>query len=158
MRFSTTTILFAIAISGGAAFAPSSLSKTKTTKIYSSVEVLVESESAPVEIVVADEQKQKEDFVGPVTAELINSRLEEELGKMRLKDQTSKQLTKEVRISYILYVISFYICYYHIHILICFVYIRMQFNNSIRLSLMMVFCCCMSYICHNIQYSYCNNC
>lgn len=158
MRFSTTTILFAIAISGGAAFAPSSLSNTKTTKIYSSVEVLVESESAPVEIVVADEQKQKEDFVGPVTAELINSRLEEELEKMRLKDQTSKQLTKEVRISYILYVISFYICYYHIHILICFVYIRMQFNNSIHLSLMMVFCCCMSYICHNIQYSYCNNC
>lgn len=158
MRFSTTTILFAIAISGGAAFAPSSLSNTKTTKIYSSVEVLVESESAPVEIVVADEQKQKEDFVGPVTAELINSRLEEELEKMRLKDQTSKQLTKEVRISYILYVISFYICYYHIHILICFVYIRMQFNNSIHLSLIMVFCCCMSYLCHNVQYSYCNNC
>jgi len=95
MRFSTITILFAIAISGGAAFAPSSLSNTKTTKIYSSVEVLVESESAPVEIVVAAEQKQKEDFVGPVTAELINSRLEEELEKMRLKDQTSKQLTKE---------------------------------------------------------------
>ncbi|MGK3758518.1 MAG: hypothetical protein ACI8RD_010833 [Bacillariaceae sp.] len=104
MRYTTTTTLFAIAISGGAAFAPSSLSTTKTaTKIYSSVEVLVESESAPVEIVVADEQEQKEDYVGPVTAELINSRLEEELEKMRLKDQTSKQLTKEVRIYYYIY-------------------------------------------------------
>jgi hypothetical protein len=111
MRYTTTTTLFAIAISSGAAFAPSSFSNTKTTKIYSSVEVLVESESAPVEIIVADEQKQKEDYVGPVTAELINSRLEEELEKMRLKDQTSKQLIKEVRISYIFYVISFYICY-----------------------------------------------
>ena len=41
-------------------------------------------------------QANKEDYKGPVTAECINSQLEKQLAKLRLKDQTSKQLEKEV--------------------------------------------------------------
>jgi len=99
MKFTTTATLFAIAVSGGAAFAPSSSFHKQTTKIHSSVEVLVEApagESAPVEIV--EVEADKEDYEGPITAELINSRLEKQLAKLRLKDQTSKQLEKEVRV------------------------------------------------------------
>jgi len=97
MKFSTSASLFAIAVSGGAAFAPSnSVSRhltttTTTTKLQSSVEVLVEEaseESPQVEVV-------KEEYKGPVTAEYINSQLEKQLAKLRLKDQTSKQLEKE---------------------------------------------------------------
>jgi len=75
---------------------PSSSFHKQTTKIHSSVEVLVEApagESAPVEIV--EVEADKEDYEGPITAELINSRLEKQLAKLRLKDQTSKQLEKE---------------------------------------------------------------
>jgi len=113
MKFTATATLLAIAVSGGAAFAPSSLSFQKqasTTKIHSSVEVLVEApagESAPVEIVEVEV-----DTEGPVTAELINSRLETQLAKLRLKDQTSKQLEKEVRASSI----DIYIYIYHFRI------------------------------------------
>ena len=49
-------------------------------------------ESEQEETVVAN----KEDYKGPITAEYINSRLEKQLAKMRLKDQKSKQLEKEV--------------------------------------------------------------
>lgn len=45
---------------------------------------------------VAEVQASKEDYKGPVTAECINSQLEKQLAKLRLKDQTSKQLEKEV--------------------------------------------------------------
>mmetsp|Transcript_20960 Transcript_20960/g.44231 ORF Transcript_20960/g.44231 Transcript_20960/m.44231 type:complete len:366 (+) Transcript_20960:237-1334(+) len=97
MQFSTTATLFAIAASGVSAFAPSSFrQQPMTTKIYNSVEVLVEApaeEVAQVEVVKVEAEK--EDYKGPLTAELINSRLEEQLAKMRLKDQTSKQLEKE---------------------------------------------------------------
>ena len=76
----------------------SSVRQQTTTQIQSSVEVVVETttgESAQVEIV--EVEADKEDYEGPVTAELINSRLEKQLAKLRLKDQTSKQLEKEVR-------------------------------------------------------------
>ena len=97
MKFSTTAALFAIAVSGGAAFAPSPsfgrISTTqKTTKLQETVEVTVE---APSEEAV-EVQANKEDYKGPVTAEYINSQLEKQLAKLRLKDQTSKQLEKEV--------------------------------------------------------------
>ena len=99
MRFTTSAVFFAAAVSVGTAFtfAPSPLTKTltKTTQLCSSVEVLVENpseESEQEETVVAN----KEDYKGPITAEYINSRLEKQLAKMRLKDQKSKQLEKEV--------------------------------------------------------------
>lgn len=97
MKFSTSATLFAIAVSGGAAFAPSSsigrISTTKkTTKLHETVEVTVEAPSEEVAAVQAN----KEDYKGPVTAEYINSQLEKQLAKLRLKDQTSKQLEKEV--------------------------------------------------------------
>ena len=102
MRFATKCKLLVIGLTGVEAFVAPSPPSLKThldhwsTQIYSSAEVLVElqSESAPTEIIAV--QDEKEDQVGPVTAELINSRLEKQLAKMRLKDQTSKQLTKEV--------------------------------------------------------------
>jgi len=97
MKFTTSATLFAIAISGGSAFAPSSsVRQTSITKIHSSVEVVVEvpaGESSQVE--VPEVEADKEDYEGPVTAEYINSRLEKQLAKLRLKDQTSKQLEKE---------------------------------------------------------------
>ena len=104
MKFSTSATLFAIAVSGGAAFAPSNFASrqsttTTTTKLHETVEVLVEApseESPQVEVVKIDADK--EDYEGPVTAEYINSRLEEQLAKLRLNDQTSKQLEKEVRL------------------------------------------------------------
>mmetsp|Transcript_3014 Transcript_3014/g.8205 ORF Transcript_3014/g.8205 Transcript_3014/m.8205 type:complete len:375 (-) Transcript_3014:1958-3082(-) len=105
MKFSTSAALFAIAVSGGAAFAPSNFvarhsttttTTTSTTKLRDSVEVLVEAaseESPQVEVVKVDGDK--EDYEGPVTAEYINSRLEQQLAKLRLKDQTSKELEEE---------------------------------------------------------------
>ena len=103
MKFSTSATLFAIAISGGAAFAPSQPSfrrpaTTSTTAIHSSVEVVVEapSEETP-QVEVVKVEADKEAYKGPITAEYINSRLEAQLAKLRLKDQTSKQLEKEVR-------------------------------------------------------------
>jgi hypothetical protein len=104
MKFSTTATLFAIAVSGGAAFAPSpsfrrqATTSSTSTIIHSSVEVIVEApseESPQVEVVKVEADK--EDYKGPITAEYINSRLEAQLAKLRLKDQTSKQLEKEVR-------------------------------------------------------------
>jgi hypothetical protein len=105
MKFSTSATLFAIAVSGGAAFAPSQPSfrrpattSTTSTAIHSSVEVVVEApseESPQVEVVKVEADK--EAYKGPITAEYINSRLEAQLAKLRLKDQTSKQLEKEVR-------------------------------------------------------------
>jgi len=101
MKFSTSATLFAIAISGGAAFAPSQPSfrrpaTTSTTAIHSSVEVVVEapSEETP-QVEVVKVEADKEAYKGPITAEYINSRLEAQLAKLRLKDQTSKQLEKE---------------------------------------------------------------
>lgn len=126
MYFISIATSFAIAVDMGAAFAPSSSFQnhhhrveitTRTMKIHSSVEVLVEGpiESA-LEIVAVEEEK--EEYVGPLTAELINSRLEQQLEKMRLKDQTSKQLTKEVRFTIFLFIIS--VCMHHVEIqLVC---------------------------------------
>ncbi len=98
MKFSISATFFAIAVSGGAAFAPSPylgrISTTqKITKLQETVEVTVEAPSIEVVVVQAD----KEDYKGPVTAEYINSQLEKQLAKLRIKDQTSKQLEKEVR-------------------------------------------------------------
>jgi len=103
MHFISIATSFAVMVDMGASFTPSSSFQnphhrveitTRTMKIHSSVEVLVEGpiESA-LEIVAVEEET--EEYVGPLTAELINSRLEQQLEKMRLKDQTSKQLTKE---------------------------------------------------------------
>ena len=99
MKFSTSATLFAIAITGGAAFAPPSPSfgrtATASTKVQETVQVSVEAESPQIEIV--EVEADKEDYEGPVTAEYINAQLEKQLAKLRLKDQTSKQLEKEVR-------------------------------------------------------------
>ena len=55
-------------------------------------EVLVEQEIPQVEVVAVQEEAEEVE----ITAETINQKTEQELEKMRLKDQTSKQLTKEV--------------------------------------------------------------
>ena len=92
MKFCISAILFVVAVSGAAAFAPSTSSVVRSTKLHQgSVEVTVEAEAPQVEV-----QADKEDYKGPVTAEYINAQLEKQLAKLRLKDQTSKQLTKEV--------------------------------------------------------------
>lgn len=109
---SIATTLFLTGILKGDAFSPSSVTLScrnhqhlggydkPTTAIYSAVEVLVEgpSESTPVEIVAVEEEvteNEKEDAAGPVSAELINSRLEKQRAKMRLKDEKSLELSKE---------------------------------------------------------------
>jgi hypothetical protein len=100
MKFSTSATLFALAVSGGAAFAPSSsVQRADTTKLQqSSAQILVEvpTEDFP-QVEIVQVEADKEDYEGPITAEYINSQLEKQLAKMRLKDQTSKQLEKEVR-------------------------------------------------------------
>ncbi len=90
MKFSTSATLFAIAVSGATAFSSSTAGR-RATRLQESVQVTVQS--SPIEIV----EVQEEDNVGPVTAEYINAQLEKQLAKLRLKDQTSKQLEKEVR-------------------------------------------------------------
>lgn len=112
---SIATTLFLTGILKGDAFSPSSVTLScrnhqhlggydkPTTAIYSAVEVLVEgpSESTPVEIVAVEEEvteNEKEDAAGPVSAELIISRLEKQRAKMRLKDEKSLELSKEVRL------------------------------------------------------------
>lgn len=100
MKFTTSATLFAIAVSGGSAFAPSHdfriQTATTTTKLRSSVEVVVEApEEESPQVEVAKLEANKEKYAGPITAEYINSRLEKQLAKLRLKDQTSKQLEKE---------------------------------------------------------------
>lgn len=95
MKFSTSAILLSLAASRADAFAPSR-SARMSTHVHGSVEVMVEAESAPIEVV--EVEGEKEDYKGPVTAEYINGQLEKQLAKLRLKDQTSKQLEKEVSV------------------------------------------------------------
>ena len=58
-------------------------------------EVLVEAPSEGEE--EEEDEVQMEQLEGPLSGEEINARLERQLEKMRLKDQRSKQLSKEVR-------------------------------------------------------------
>mmetsp|Transcript_48519 Transcript_48519/g.52411 ORF Transcript_48519/g.52411 Transcript_48519/m.52411 type:complete len:373 (-) Transcript_48519:436-1554(-) len=104
MHFISIATSFAIMVDMGASFTPSSsfqnyhhhaVITTRTTKIHSSVEVLVEEGQIKSDLEIVAVEEEKEEYVGPLTAELINSRLEQQLEKMRLKDQQSKQLTKE---------------------------------------------------------------
>jgi hypothetical protein len=72
------------------------------TSLYSTTEeqqVLVEeqlSAKTVVEIISVLPEEEEEASAVEVTAPAINARLEQQLDNMRLKDQTSKQLTKEV--------------------------------------------------------------
>jgi tRNA(Phe) wybutosine-synthesizing methylase Tyw3 len=104
MKFSLAAIILVSTASTVASFASRPLSSTHQrvnlslspplTTLCSTMEdqeVLVEQEALQVEIVSVEEEQQAE-----VTAETLNQRLEQQLEKMRLKDQTSKQLTKEV--------------------------------------------------------------
>jgi hypothetical protein len=112
MRFTLAATLLVTAASTGAAFTPSLGSTSArwpsqrvgnrcstTVVVQSTVEVLVEglSEKVPIEIVMHQEQ---DELVGSLTEQLFNARLERQLEKLRLKDQTSKQLTKEVGSTY----------------------------------------------------------
>jgi hypothetical protein len=102
MRFSLAVTLIAASVSAGAAFAPAAskwgVSKTTLLSTLESVEVAaVQSVAAPVEI-EADvrEVTQAPSGIVPLTADEINARLNAQLEKLSAKDQTSKQLSKEV--------------------------------------------------------------
>ncbi|KAL3907970.1 MAG: hypothetical protein SGILL_008660 [Bacillariaceae sp.] len=113
MRFSLAVVVLASTVSIGAPFATQPASSTRwstlsspstattaDTALYSTMEeqeVLVEaaSEQTQVQIVAVAEEEEQVEELKEVTAESINERLEQQLQKMRLKDQTSKQLTKE---------------------------------------------------------------
>lgn len=71
-----------------------------TTQIFSSIDeqLLISEPLEKVEelkTIEDEDEESKQDTEGPITAKIINSRLEKQLSKMRLKDQTSKQLAKE---------------------------------------------------------------
>ena len=74
---------------------------TQNPAVSSSSSLSVQSEvlvEAPSEGEEQEEEVQIEQLEGPLSGEEINARLERQLEKMRLKDQTSKQLLKEVRV------------------------------------------------------------
>lgn len=106
MRLSLAAALLVTVTSTGEAFTLASRSSSgrcqtqrveepSTTTLKSTAEILVEDLSenvVPVEIVTP----QEDELEGSLTDQLFNARLERQLEKLRLKDQTSKQLTKEV--------------------------------------------------------------
>jgi Fe2+ transport system protein B len=83
----------------------SSLSKKKNSiALYSAVEeeLLIDApqqqQQQQIEIVtsVEDKEEEEEEELLEITSEAVQSRVEKQLEKMRLKDQKSRQLTKEV--------------------------------------------------------------
>lgn len=72
------------------------LSSSSALFVQSEVLVEVSSGNEEEEDGGAEEVEQFEQLEGPLSGEEINARLEQQLEKMRLKDQTSKQLSKEV--------------------------------------------------------------
>jgi hypothetical protein len=86
---------------------PSSMSKKNNNLItlYSAVEeeLLIDApqqqqQQQQIEIVtsVEDKEEEEEEVLLEITSEAVQSRMEKQLEKMRLKDQKSRQLTKEV--------------------------------------------------------------
>jgi hypothetical protein len=102
MRFSLAVTLIAASVSAGSAFAPASKwGVAQKTVLYSTVEAstpvsvqVAVDVVAPVEI-EADVREISNEIV-PLTADEINARLNAQLEKLSAKDQTSKQLSKEV--------------------------------------------------------------
>ncbi|KAG7349202.1 pseudouridine synthase [Nitzschia inconspicua] len=114
MRFALATVVLASAVSEGSSFASRSQVTTKTfgrhslqhtagpsighKGIYSTMEeqeLLVEAGSPMVGVEIVSVQEDEDEELVEVSAQAINARLERQLEKMRLKDQTSKQLSKE---------------------------------------------------------------
>jgi hypothetical protein len=104
MRLSLAVTVIAASVSAGAAFVPSASKwgvSSKTAVFSTMEEPVVDAVAAPVEI-EADvfELPQTDGVVSgeilPPTADEINARLNAQLEKLREKDRTSKQLSKEV--------------------------------------------------------------
>lgn len=125
MRFAFAIFILASAASQGSSFAPTPAatqtpisssrqtnaaattfisSRTSQPALYSTLEeqevLLEQQQPMGVQVVSVQEEaaEEEEQKVVEVTAEAINARLEKQMEKMRLKDQTSKQLTIEVRL------------------------------------------------------------
>ena len=105
MRFSLAVTLVAASVSTGAAFAPASKWGVSKVSVYSTSEAEAALgtspavDSAPQEI----EEGIREISQAPIsrevvslTADEINARRNAQLEKLRQKDRTSKQLSKEV--------------------------------------------------------------